>query len=445
MADLKISQFDDGGSIQETDEIATNRGGVNTKVFVGSAAALDVGTGVGDIVVFDDDGSGNASYPSADGSQITNITNVGTNVIQNDMIRQSAGLSVIGNSTNSTADIDDITASSDNTVLRRSGTSLGFGLINAAASLTGITPVANGGTGRDSHTAYAVICGGTTTTGAQQSIASVGTSGQVLTSNGAGALPTFQDASGFDIGVLKNRILNGFILSNNSTDATNDIDIAAGSAVSDDGTTIITLSASFTKRLDAAWSAGTGNGGLDTGSIANATYHVWVISKDGGVDADVLFSTSPSSPTMPSGYTKKKRIGSIIRASGAILAFIQLNQNEFYLKTPSMDIDNSSTGTSANLGALSVPAGIKVKAVINVYINDNDRTIYVSSPDVNDVAPGVAASTSVAPLAMSGTFNASGVMGNNRIWTNTSRQLRYRTNASTRVKIATMGWEDYGI
>lgn len=56
--------------------------------------------------------------------------------------------------------------------------------------------VATGGTGRTSHTAYAVICGGTTSTAAQQSIASVGTSGQVLTSNGAGALPTFQDAGG---------------------------------------------------------------------------------------------------------------------------------------------------------------------------------------------------------------------------------------------------------
>jgi hypothetical protein len=55
---------------------------------------------------------------------------------------------------------------------------------------------ADGGTGRSSHTAYAVICGGTTSTAAQQSIASVGTSGQVLTSNGAAALPTFQAVSG---------------------------------------------------------------------------------------------------------------------------------------------------------------------------------------------------------------------------------------------------------
>jgi len=60
---------------------------------------------------------------------------------------------------------------------------------------TGIT-VPYGGTGLSSATAYAVLCGGTTSTGAFQSIASVGASGTVLTSNGAGALPTFQTAGG---------------------------------------------------------------------------------------------------------------------------------------------------------------------------------------------------------------------------------------------------------
>lgn len=52
--------------------------------------------------------------------------------------------------------------------------------------------VAQGGTGLATTTAYAVLCGGTTTTGALQSVASVGTAGQILTSNGASALPTFQ-------------------------------------------------------------------------------------------------------------------------------------------------------------------------------------------------------------------------------------------------------------
>ena len=52
--------------------------------------------------------------------------------------------------------------------------------------------VSNGGTGVVSNTSYAVLCGGTSSTNPIQSVASVGTAGQVLTSNGAGALPTFQ-------------------------------------------------------------------------------------------------------------------------------------------------------------------------------------------------------------------------------------------------------------
>ena len=68
----------------------------------------------------------------------------------------------------------------------------------ASGTLTNCTglPVAGGGTGLASVTAYAVLCGGTTSTNPLQSIASVGTSGQFLVSNGAGALPTFQNGSG---------------------------------------------------------------------------------------------------------------------------------------------------------------------------------------------------------------------------------------------------------
>ena len=54
----------------------------------------------------------------------------------------------------------------------------------------GTANVAGGGTGVTSATAYAVICAGTTSTSSFQPLASLGTSGYVLTSNGAGALPT---------------------------------------------------------------------------------------------------------------------------------------------------------------------------------------------------------------------------------------------------------------
>ena len=52
--------------------------------------------------------------------------------------------------------------------------------------------VAKGGTGISSATAYAILCGGTTSTAPIQSIAALGSVGDVLTSNGANNLPTFQ-------------------------------------------------------------------------------------------------------------------------------------------------------------------------------------------------------------------------------------------------------------
>lgn len=66
----------------------------------------------------------------------------------------------------------------------------------SALVLTNATglPVAGGGTGVATLTAYAPVFGGTTGTGAVQS-GTVGTAGQALLSNGAGALPTFQTIS----------------------------------------------------------------------------------------------------------------------------------------------------------------------------------------------------------------------------------------------------------
>ncbi len=65
-----------------------------------------------------------------------------------------------------------------------------------AVTLSGTAlPVANGGTGDTSFTAYAPIIGGTTSTGALQSASSgMSNSGYVLTSNGSSAAPTWQAA-----------------------------------------------------------------------------------------------------------------------------------------------------------------------------------------------------------------------------------------------------------
>jgi len=184
------------------------------------------------------------------------VTTIALNAVTYAKFQQVAALSVVGNSTNALADAAAITAASDGQVLRRSGTALAFGALDLASAnaitgtlpaanggtglaayavgdlvyasgtttlatladvatgnalisggvgvapawgkiglathVSGTLPVANGGTGIATATAYAVICAGTTATGPWQALASLGSSGDVLTSNGAGALPTWQ-------------------------------------------------------------------------------------------------------------------------------------------------------------------------------------------------------------------------------------------------------------
>jgi len=94
----------------------------------------------------------------------------------------------------------------DHELLVGTGTTTIHTIGNAAAGLPllsqgvsadpsyGVLAVPAGGTANSSFAAFTPIIGGTTATGALQSVASLGVSGQVLTSNGAGVAPTFQAA-----------------------------------------------------------------------------------------------------------------------------------------------------------------------------------------------------------------------------------------------------------
>jgi hypothetical protein len=79
----------------------------------------------------------------------TGTVSVATNGITDALLRQSVGYAVVGRSASTTGNVADITAGSDHQVLRRSGTSIGFGSVDLsqAAAITGTLPVANGGTG----------------------------------------------------------------------------------------------------------------------------------------------------------------------------------------------------------------------------------------------------------------------------------------------------------
>jgi hypothetical protein len=186
--------------------------------------------------------------------------------------------------------------------------------------------------------------------------------------------------------------IHGLTLSNNGTDATNDIDIAAGECASTETNPVLmALTSTLTKRIDASWLSGTGNGGMDTGSVANSTwYHIWLIQRSDTGVVDALFSTSATSPTMPANYDRKRRIGSVYRTSGAALRAFTQDGNQFLWLVPIYDKNGliNSGGTSAELVTLSVPTGVKVGAIIyGAFLGSNGHYQIITSPDQTDTAP----------------------------------------------------------
>lgn len=127
------------------------------------------------------------------------ITSTGTISLAN-----MAALSVKGNATNAVAAPTDIAAANDHQVLRRSGTALGFGAVNLASSnaVTGILPVANGGTGSSSQNWVDLT--NTQTAAGAKTWSDLGTfSTGVRVANGSAAAPTVSFAGSTTSGLYQ--------------------------------------------------------------------------------------------------------------------------------------------------------------------------------------------------------------------------------------------------
>ena len=225
------------------------------------------------------------------------------------------------------------------------------------------------------------------------------------------------------------------------------ITVAAGACRDSTDKVDIRTSAAFAKVLGNTWAAGDSNNGLDTGSVATSTwYHVYAIRKDSDGTFDVLFSTSATSPTMPSGYTYKRRIWSVYRDSGGnILTYVQVN-DECLWSASIVDINSTNPGASAVLNTLTVPTGFQVWAIFQATLQDSAATryTYLSCPDQSDEAPTLF--TSSAPsLQLISTTSVSWSAPVARIRTNTSGQFRSRlaaSGANTIFRVFTYGYVD---
>lgn len=269
--------------------------------------------------------------------------------------------------------------------------------------------------------------------------------GEVLLIGDDGKLPAVNAENLTDVAAaavsVPRSYLAGLTLSRYGNQA---VGVAVGSCRDTSDTYGMKLAAALNKTFG-SWAVGSGNGGLDTGVIANSTwYHVFVIYNATSDTTDVLISTNVPSPTMPSGYTYKRRIGSFLTdASAFIIDFDQIG-DEFLWKDAPIDIDVDSVGTAAVTRTLTVPLGVIVEALLNVtFANpDSSASLYLSSLSVDDEA---AAADTTAPLAtiVSVTVAARHAAGPITIRTNTSQQIRSRANlANSSLDIVTLGWVD---
>jgi hypothetical protein len=264
-------------------------------------------------------------------------------------------------------------------------------------------------------------------------------------------LMVLEQASGVLKSVAGNRAnrlppnhLSGLAIGNNTADTANDIDIYPGCCRDDtDAADIVipipsggdTQTVALTKRLDAAWAAGNNQGGRDTGAIADQSYHVFVIRNPTTKVVDALFSHSLFTPTLPSGFTQFRRIGSINRrGAGGIIPFTQRG-DDFEIKSPINDVSGITlpANTTGFFDMINLPDGRPWLGRFIMQMNHATAGAYVLLK--NPLAPG--SWTLGYPLANTSTYFS--------IWTSNGGGIEIKSGPAAGTYtfyLSTTGWTD---
>lgn len=260
-----------------------------------------------------------------------------------------------------------------------------------------------------------------------------------LTSNSATKVPTQQSVKAYvdaaATGTVFDNYSTGLITSKSSATV---VGIAVGQAMNTTNALLMDATSAFTKNITGTWIAGTGNAGLDTGTIANDTwYHLYLIAKTDGT-IDYLFSTSATSPTMTlpnaAGFTLFRRIGSMLTDSTPeIINYVQTGRN-FEWDEATIDVASTPSVDSVQTLALSTPLGLKVTALVRIRCGSSSSLAKLVAWN-----PVFANKTS-SNVETSATANQSCI--EKEVITNVSSQIKYVTNGVGQWSIGAFGWRD---
>lgn len=153
------------------------------------------------------------------------------------------------------------------------------------------------------------------------------------------------------------------------------VSISAAYMRDDNNTYNILLPSGISKNLQAGWSEGTGNGGMDTGTFEyNRLYYIFGIYNPTTFVSDAIFSLSKTSPNLPSGYTSKRIIGGIVIQYNGSTSGVKkyqhysFDENNNIISTVPNDYFNEYTITKSGVNILF--SDILCKD------NDNDIDLY---------------------------------------------------------------------
>lgn len=255
------------------------------------------------------------------------------------------------------------------------------------------------------------------------------------------------DGAGFrtDFGqnIPLHELIQDLTLSNNVANSNTHVDIAAGTVFK--GPRLVRNLATLTKRLNATFVAGNGNGGLDIGAVAaNTSYFAYALRKDADGSFDAVFSTSATiggvNTTSLTGYTIVKPIGVVLTdGSSNIRPFTMNPGDEYTWTTPIPDVVNFLMGATSGLMALTVPNGVKVKVKITASFTSPTITnqALISSPDQGILVAGIGNNGgNVGTIQVANGF----VTADLKKWTNTARHLRYVAGANGNLWVWTNGF-----
>lgn len=185
----------------------------------------------------------------------------------------------------------------------------------------------------------------------------------------------------------------------------------------------------------------TGVNGLDTGAAANNTwYYLFGIYNPSSNLTATLASLSSSSPTLPSGYTKFRRIGAVRNVTAALIPFNQQNQFIFYDSIDGGTVRVLNGGSATTITAVSasavVPATSRMAWVMGrIGVGGNTLFLYPGNTVNTGTTNGFIVPQITGPT--SGENIVTTWLG-----TDSSQNIRYRVTGGTSAIIEVWGFMD---